>query len=280
MNKILLERYKILLEEKSLSIFDSYWDSEEFIDNFYNDWLTDNGDTLADYFDMNSNEFIYLEHVLKNWCELSNDNEEQLVKYMDVHNLNWDYFDDRGDPRNENGKNIKHRDIVDFMKHNGDFEEYVEKTYLKRQFLKGDIYEFLGYYYTLRELRNLVDKQDGVITIWRAMNVPENYENHLIKQGKRLGIYWTWHDEGADVYNGARKHLKNITIEATIDEKYINWEHTLLMNCNLSYHNIEREIRLYDGTALKIKNIYNGIGTDRPINPETLKRIQGKIFYA
>jgi len=96
--------------------------------------------------------------------------------------------------------------------------------------------------------------ENGRITLWREMTVPENYIEHLLKQGKHLGIYWSFTGDAAEAHwAGQHKHV--VIIETSVEEKYINWEETILANMSPTTGEDEKEIRLFRNTPLKIEGL-------------------------
>lgn len=119
---------------------------------------------------------------------------------------------------------------------------------------------------------------NGKIKIYREMKVENDYIDHLEKQGKHLGVYWTLDKSSVGTYFDSgyefTKDTIKIIIESEIQEKYINWDITIKMNIDLTVGNKENEIRLFKGTPLKIISIESD-GRQLDIN-----KIKDKIFYA
>jgi len=67
--------------------------------------------------------------------------------------------------------------------------------------------------YKLEELIRLYRNeliQNGKVTVWRAMTVTSSWLTHLEREGKHLGIYWTWDPDAADTHWGDySRHLKS-----------------------------------------------------------------------
>lgn len=117
-----------------------------------------------------------------------------------------------------------------------------------------------------------INDESGKIKLYRAMDVDENWMEHLKTKGKHLGIYWSWDSEGAEAHWSKGKKL-DIIMETEIDEKYINWQETLTMNMHPSYSE-EKEIRLFKNTPININRIsINGKDVD-------ISEIKDKTFYA
>jgi hypothetical protein len=167
--------------------------------------------------------------------------------------------------------------------------EYILDSYIEENELDEDneneirnSEEFYNYVYdylenSLNDAReNIYDKIDydsDKIKIYRAITVDDNWLNHLKSQGKRLGIYWSWSDDGAETHWGDYNKKNEAIIEAEIDEKYINWIETLEMNLHPNFSE-EKEIRLFKNTPIKILSI--------TINNEEINidNLRNKIFIA
>lgn len=116
---------------------------------------------------------------------------------------------------------------------------------------------------------------NGNITIWRKIRVDDNWFKHLITQGNRLGIYWSWDEHAAEAHWGynIKDKYNNVLIKSSINEKYVDWEKTLVLNAELSSEE-EKEIRLFKNTPLKIEGLW--------INNEEIDitPIKNKVFKA
>jgi hypothetical protein len=267
LKNIILEKYKSLLLERTISIYDDYWDN--YIEEFYEEWLNDNGDALANFFEY-PEYFFYWQESLNDWLELSEKNKDVFDKWLIRNNLEIEDFD--------NINELSDEDISQFQQDNLDFENFVEKTYLKKQFMSGRVQD-IDYDEILYNLRELVT-DNGTIRIFRAMKVPENYVSHLMNQGKHIGIYWSWDEDSVDTYWGDNKYNDRptpitMTLYSEVKEEYVDWKTTLLMNCNINL-NEEKEIRLYKGTPLRIKMIVDQNDNSIELPPE----IKNKTFYA
>jgi len=124
---------------------------------------------------------------------------------------------------------------------------------------------------------NIIDqfKSFGVeIPIWRSLLVDENWIEHFFKEGKRIGIYWSFDEAIAEPHHGYDDSKKmNIKIESSINEKYVDWINTIRLNISPTFED-EKEIRLFKNTPLKIKKIeVDGDKID-------ITQIQHKIFLA
>ena len=96
------------------------------------------------------------------------------------------------------------------------------------------------------------------INIWRAMTVDNKwFENIKKKDNISLGIYWSYLEEQAEAHWGYNTDGKNISIiiKSSVTEKQINIKKTLMSNLHYSLGNDESEIRLIEGTPLKIEGL-------------------------
>lgn len=123
------------------------------------------------------------------------------------------------------------------------------------------------------KISNVINWRTNKVTLYRAITVDDSWLEHLKTQGKRLGIYWSWDEEGAEAHWGDYKKNKVAKIEVEIDEKYVDWKITLQMNTSISFKE-EKEIRLFKNTPLKIKKL--------SIDDEEIdvSMFNGKTFYA
>lgn len=264
LNKI----YENILFEKTISITDNYWDN--WFDEFYEEWLKDNSDSLSNFFETPQN-FYYWKESLRDYLDESEKNYEEFYEWLELNyeDLNADDID-----------SIEDEPIAEFQMYSLPFEQFIEKTYLKKQFESDGIYD-INYYSVLGMFNQMVRAQNGVISIYREMTVPANYEEHLLKQAKHIGIYWTWNSEGAEAYWGKSEHTHTAIIKSSVKEYYIDWKTTLLANCNLSLSE-EEEIRLIKGTPLKIENVImrGKHGGDKLIKELDISKLKNKEFYA
>jgi len=132
--------------------------------------------------------------------------------------------------------------------------------------------------------------KNGKIKLYREMTVDDLFFDNLLKRNPRLGIYWSYSPEKAYSYWGFRDDPYIIMIESEIDEKYVNWEDTLVANLKPVLGEKEAEIRLFKRTPIKIKKIIikevleKGKYFDKTqtINEKHLifKKIFSKIYYA
>jgi hypothetical protein len=116
--------------------------------------------------------------------------------------------------------------------------------------------------------------QGSRIQIWRKMTVSNNWFEHIQKEGKRLGIYWSWNPEAAEEhhgYNTDKKDLVCISSSVKVDE--VDWIKTIRLNMDPVAEE-EKEIRLFKNTPLKIESL--------EINNEEIdiNLIKDKIFKA
>ena len=175
--------------------------------------------------------------------------------------------------------------IKDFINDNytGYLSYYIEENDLDEND-ENEIQDSVEYYEYVKDIleRGLEEAKDniyykindesGKIKLYRAMDVDENWLEHLKTKGKHLGIYWSWDSDGAEAHWSKGKKL-DIIMETEIDEKYINWQETLTMNMHPSYSE-EKEIRLFKNTPININRISIN---DKDVD---ITEIKDKTFYA
>lgn len=117
-------------------------------------------------------------------------------------------------------------------------------------------------------------KPDGTIDIWRAIMVDSNWLQHLIKEGQRLGKYWTYEKGNAEPHWGYNDDEKNILalLKSSVKEEFVDWVETLRLNTET--FNDEKELRLFKNTPLRIEYL------EVNYEPIDLKLLKGKIFKA
>ena len=233
------------------------------------------------------------------------ENEIVLGKNIELENIDGNVF-------NVNESSISKLLLCEKSIHDVHVDDIVTKVFIKDSFqsdsaggavweflnskgINGDDYdlydieeneelhkEFFKWFgnYMFDEYENVIDKledsidQSGEITIYREMRVIDNWMEHLIKQGKHLGIYWTWDENSAEAHWGKVKNRNKALLVAKIKEEYVNWEETIKLNMELSLGDMEREIRLFKGTTIDlISVIINGEEQD-------LSTLKNKEFLA
>lgn len=171
---------------------------------------------------------------------IANDDEIVIETYRIENNLSDEYFYD--DP---------------------DYKEWVEE--------KIDI----EYNKKINELQDLISLEDGTIEIWRAMKVEDDWIEHLLKNGKHLGIYWSYEESGAEPHWGYNndKRKNDIVLVTKVKEEYVDWINTIRLNV-APLSSEEKEIRLFKNTPIKIEELYfNGVLIKNNL-------IYKKIFYS
>ena len=150
----------------------------------------------------------------------------------------------------KSGSNLKlfGERIVDFVRV---IKNYSVKYYIIDLILKDE------YIYNLVKNRYIKEltKDTGnfeFITLYRAIEVDDNYLEYLSKQGKHLGIYWTYDKEQAYSHWGSGKK-NEIIFTAIVNIKSINLDTSIFLYLDEFYN--EKEIRLFKGTPLNITNI-------------------------
>lgn len=98
--------------------------------------------------------------------------------------------------------------------------------------------------------------ENGKLTIYRIIMVDDEWFSHLQKEGKRLGIYWSWDETAAEAHWGHNSSSKTNTVLLTsvIDEIYIDWIETLRLNIHPFYLD-EKEIRLFKNTPIDLVSL-------------------------
>lgn len=121
-----------------------------------------------------------------------------------------------------------------------------------------------------------IPRENGKIRIWREIAVDKNWFEHFKKEGKRLGIYWSFDRNAAEAHWGYNQDGKNIyaKIEAIVDEKYIDWVDTIKCNLNFYTGEEEKEIRLFKNTPIKIEKLWINL------EEQDISAIKNKIFKA
>jgi|ERR1035437_1076534 hypothetical protein len=193
------------------------------------------------------------------------------------------------DPQNNNDNILTDKYIRNFIK-NGDADGtgllgwYIQLNDLDENDFDSareseGFFEFMKQELTnrLEEAKeNIYDRisyHNNKIMLYRAITVDENWFRHLVSQGKRLGIYWSWDGDGAETHWGDHNKKHEAVISTEIDEKYIDWTKTLEMNMHPNF-DTEKEIRLFKNTPIKI----NSLTIDA--KPIDISLIQNKIFLA
>jgi len=114
----------------------------------------------------------------------------------------------------------------------------------------------------------------GRITVWRKITVSEDWMDHFSKEGKHLGIYWTWDPDAAETHWGDYTKKSVALIEAEVSENGVDWKRTIRANIEPAIGDDEKEITLNKGIPLKIVSIEIN---DRPID---VSQLQNKTFFA
>jgi hypothetical protein len=114
----------------------------------------------------------------------------------------------------------------------------------------------------------------GRITVWRKITVSEDWMDHFSKEGKHLGIYWTWDPDAAETHWGDYTKKSVALIEAEVPENGVDWNRTVRANIEPAIGDDEKEITLNKGVPLKIVSV--------EIDGKLVNNIpiQGKTFFA
>jgi len=113
---------------------------------------------------------------------------------------------------------------------------------------------------------------DETITLWRKMTVDDKWIQNLKTTGKRLGKYWSYVEDAAEAHWG--KAGKEITLQTSVREEYIDWNQTIEANINPQTGEDEKEITLFKNTPIKIEALW--------VNNENIniQYLNDKIFLA
>ena len=105
-------------------------------------------------------------------------------------------------------------------------------------------------------VKNMIPIKNGYIPIFREMTVRADWEKNL-KKHKHLGIYWSWDEHAVEAHWGKfAKGYRKILLVSKVKEKYVNWFDTFQLNIQPSMGEMEREIRLFKNTPIKIERLY------------------------
>lgn len=158
----------------------------------------------------------------------------------------------------------KPEDIFDYMD-----EDQISETSPYKEFVKETLESRLTDIYD-----DITSKiRSGKLRIYREIQLDkENYIQHLQKEGKHLGIFWTTDYKKAEAYwgRGGTSYL----FDVEVDEKNVNWYETFFVRLDLTLGEMEEEIRLFKGTPLKLISLEEG-GKEVDIS-----EIRDKTFYA
>lgn len=150
-----------------------------------------------------------------------------------------------------------------------------------RNNLRNELYDQINMY------ENSFEK--GVLPIYRALSFNEmknwgfigGYVGHLEKQGKHLGIYWSYDADRADAHWGDHVAGSEVfVLESEVSPDKIDWEMTLIMNLDPLIGDIETEVRLFMGVPLKIKNVWKRTGSSGVVALDLSDEVMGKVFLA
>jgi len=159
--------------------------------------------------------------------------------------------------------------IEELMIFNYRREEYIKNNITDEEILNSvDFKNYVKYEieYRVEKIINQFQIFNNEIIIWRSLLVNENWLEHFFKDGKRVGIYWSYDKDVAEPHGGYNDDDKkiNIKIESSIKEEYIDWINTIRLNISPNTED-EKEIRLFKNTPLKIRKIEVG-GEEIDIN--------------
>jgi hypothetical protein len=164
--------------------------------------------------------------------------------------------------------------FMDMYKHEEYLTDVEDEDINQEDFLNWLEYDLR---YKLEELIRLYRNElihNGKVTVWRAMTVTSSWLDHLEREGKHLGIYWTWDPDAADTHWGDYSKPSKVLIEAEVPENGVDWEKTLIMNIEPFTGDDEKEITLFKGVPLKILSIeIDGV-------LQNISKVEEKTFYS
>ena len=172
------------------------------------------------------------------------------------------------------GMAAKDEYFMDLYKHEEQLTDVDDEDIDQEDFLNWLEYELR---YKLEELIRLYRNeliQNGKVTVWRAMTVTSSWLDHLEREGKHLGIYWTWDPDAADTHWGDYSKPSKVLIEAEVPENGVDWEKTLITNVEPFTGDDEKEITLIKGVPLRILSI------EMDGELQDISNIEGKTFLA
>ena len=167
-------------------------------------------------------------------------------------------------------------------------DEFLKSLYKEENYLQDleddeiDEEDFLNWLqYDIKfKLEDLVDFyrreviKNGRVTVWRKITVKESWMDHLAKEGKHLGVYWSWDPDAADTHWGDYSKPSKALIEAEVPENGVDWEGTLINNIEPFTGDDEKEIKLFKGVPLKILSVeIDGV-------LQNISNIEEKTFYS
>jgi hypothetical protein len=164
--------------------------------------------------------------------------------------------------------------FMDMYKHEEGLTDVEDEDINQEDFLNWLEYDLR---YKLEELVRHYRSEvihNGKAIIWRAMTVTSSWLDHLEREGKHLGIYWTWDPDAADTHWGDYSKTSKVLIEAEVPENGVDWEKTLIMNIEPFTGDDEKEITLFKGVPLKILSVeIDGV-------LQNISKIEEKTFYS
>jgi hypothetical protein len=172
------------------------------------------------------------------------------------------------------GMAAKNEYFLDLYKHEEQLTDVDDEDIDQEDFLNWLEYDLR---YKLEELISVYKNdviQNGKVTVWRAMTVTSSWLDHLEREGKHLGIYWTWDPDAADTHWGDYSKPSKVLIEAEVPENGVDWEKTLITNIEPFTGDDEKEITLIKGVPLRILSI------EMDGKLQDISNLEGKTFLA
>lgn len=172
------------------------------------------------------------------------------------------------------------KDNISYFMELNDMEGADKEKVMKTPGFKEFMYSTIEDYYNnaLEKIkRNLEWTDDGRVFLFRKISVKDGKEwiKHLQTQGKRLGIYWTFAEDKAQIYWGKPDRRVDVLMCIMVKEEYINWVETLQQNTDPGF-DFEDEIRLFPNTPIILDRIV--IDFTQVDLHET--ELDGKVFKA
>ena len=172
------------------------------------------------------------------------------------------------------GMAAKDEYFMDLYKHEEQLTDVDDEDIDQEDFLNWLEYDLR---YKLEELISVYKNdviRNGKATVWRAMTVTSSWLDHLEREGKHLGIYWTWDPDAADTHWGDYSKPSKVLIEAEVPENGVDWEKTLITNIEPFTGDDEKEITLIKGVPLRILSI------EMDGELQDISNLEGKTFFA
>lgn len=203
--------------------------------------------------------------MILNYKKFISINERRLIDISDTEIYTKEFIDNY----------IKENDylLTDYIERNDLDEDDTDEILKSYDFRNDIIADINDNYYEFCQDMELYISADDKIKLYRMITTDENWLNHLKKDGKHLGIYWSYEENAAQAHWADVGKHNDALITIEIKQDYIDWIDTIHQNIDNTYKE-EKEIRLYKNTKIKILELkING-------EPVDISDIKNKIFYA